>query len=102
MVLEVPSPTPASIPGGGADRNRARGRLDKLPYGVNVFPHSVTLGGSRAWAQGWHREGTGGGRLQKRRSKYFGSTMEGAEPLLLSQHNAGVGAGLGAVARTVQ
>lgn len=86
-------PTPASLPGWGrADRNRARGRLDKLPYGVNVFPHSVTPGGSRAWAQGGHREGTGGGRLQKRRSKYFGSTMEGAEPLLLSQHNAGVGA----------
>lgn len=33
------------------------------------------------WAQGGHRRDTGGGRLQKRRSKYFGSTVEGAEPL---------------------
>lgn len=46
-----------------------------------MFPYSVTLGGSRIWAQGGHREDTGRGRLQKRRSKYFGSTLEGAEPL---------------------
>lgn len=84
---------------GGHGRNRAEG-LDKLPYGVNSGPHSVTLGIAAEHGLG---ERTKWGKPQKRRGKYFGSTVEGAEPLspaLLALYRCLCCIGI--VARTVQ
>lgn len=80
MVLKVLSSTPTSLlRGRGHGRNRAVG-LDKLPYGVNSAPHSVTLGVAAEHGLG---EGTKWGKPQKWRGKYFGSTVEGLSPFPL-------------------
>lgn len=72
--------------------------LDKLPYGVNEGPRSVTLGSSRDWAWGEHevREGPRKANILAPPWRELSSFP------LLSQHCTGVNTGAGIVAKTVQ
>lgn len=72
--------------------------LDKLPYGVNESPRSVTLRSSRDWAWGEHEV-----RESPRKANIPAPPWrELSSFLLLSQHCTGVDVGMGVVAKTVQ
>lgn len=79
MVLASAQPHPSFPPGRGKSwQEQGKGGGGRQAALQSECFLTLTLGGS---SQGGHRKDTGGGRLQKRRSKYCGSTAEGAEPL---------------------